>query len=313
MRLDELIRSTGEAALFLLAVVLLIHLAERRNVLSTARYRTKHFANDVVYGLVYRGGLYNMFVWSAVANALDSKLSGLKLNVLSDVPFAVALAVYWVVGDFLLYWFHRWQHTNRLLWALHSVHHGQEQLNTLTQYRRHPLEMLYIDVVMFTVFVIVLGVPTTTWLPLYMIMSALQALQHAELEWRLGPLHRVVVSPAFHAQHHSTDPAHYNRNFGILFSTWDFLFGTAVASERRPKSFGVAGLKVPESLVDQCVLPFRIFFAGRSLGPAGLARVQEGPPTEGVMSQTASTDATIWQYSGNPTEQQPETHDALRA
>ena len=51
-------------------------------------------------------------------------------------------------------------------------------------------------------------------------------LQHTQIPWRFGPLHWVLVTPRFHLYHHSIDPAHHDRNFGIVFSFWDRLFGT---------------------------------------------------------------------------------------
>lgn len=42
----------------------------------------------------------------------------------------------------------------------------------------------------------------------------------------LGWLTGVVVGPQYHRIHHSLVPAHIDKNFSVLFSFWDRLFGT---------------------------------------------------------------------------------------
>jgi sterol desaturase/sphingolipid hydroxylase (fatty acid hydroxylase superfamily) len=232
------------------------------------RYVTRNFFNDVIYTLFYRGGFYSVFVMAALTNALEPRIAFLKLDLMAGAPWPLTLAAYWILGDFFIYWWHRLQHRSRFLWAFHTVHHSQEKLNIFTAYRRHPFETMLADLVIFFVLTyLILGIPTRGWLPLQVTMIALIALQHCELDWRFGPLYRWVVSPAFHAVHHSTDPRHYNRNFGAMFSIWDYLFGTAVADEPRPRRFGVEGLDQAESITDQLLAPLRYLRRGYTVPP----------------------------------------------
>ena len=98
-------------------------------------------------------------------------------------------------------------------------------MTLLTAWRRHPFEMLLTNLVVFIgVFHLLLGVPTRDWMPLAAGMACLQALQHSQLDWGYGPIGRWVVSPHFHAFHHSVDRRHTNANFGMMFSCWDYLF-----------------------------------------------------------------------------------------
>ncbi|HEX9580957.1 MAG TPA: sterol desaturase family protein [Gemmatimonadales bacterium] len=279
LRLGELTRSALFGTALLLGVVILVQLAERRQGVSSRRLLSKHFATDAAWALFYRSGVYVMFILSVVTNALGARLEFLRLELLPNMPSIIAVPIYLIVGDFVLYWIHRLQHAVPMLWAFHTVHHSQEQLNTLTQYRRHPLEMLYAQVVMFVVFVLILGIPMRTWIPLYAILVALQALQHAELNWRFGPGYPVVVSPVFHSIHHSTDPAHANRNFGAMFSFWDYVFGTAITHAPRPVRYGVPGLEMKESLLAHLVTPFGLL--ARQFAPRRPTREDpEGPKRE---------------------------------
>jgi sterol desaturase/sphingolipid hydroxylase (fatty acid hydroxylase superfamily) len=108
-------------------------------------------------------------------------------------------------------------------------------------------------------------------------LDAVNEIQHTQLPWRLGPLYRVFVTPAFHSFHHSTDPAHHDRNFGVLFSVWDRLFGTAVPSDAvAPTKFGLDDVKA-ESLWDTIVEPFRLLY--QFYGPGSLAKPRPGSST----------------------------------
>ena len=124
--------------------------------------------------------------------------------------------------------------------------------------RLRPLDRLLLDVALFVVFAWVLGLPTRTWLPLYVVVTSLQALHHTELNWRFGPLYRIVVSPIFHSVHHSADPKDLNKNLGQMLSIWDYIFGTAADHAERPERYGVTGFEMPESLPKQLVIPFQL-------------------------------------------------------
>jgi sterol desaturase/sphingolipid hydroxylase (fatty acid hydroxylase superfamily) len=264
-----LLAGVGQAALIYSGFFLVVLVAERRAGADVRRYWSRNFANDVAYTLFYKGGIFNVVLLAATTNALELHLGAIRLGLMKDLAWPVGLAVFWVGGDFAMYWWHRLQHANRFLWALHSVHHSQTQLNLFTAWRRHPLENLILTVlIFFGFFHLVLGVPTRGWMPLAAAITSLTAIQHAQLDWRFGILHRVVVSPRFHAFHHSTDPAHANANYGFLFSAWDYLFGTAVAEQPRPRRFGIVGIDFHESLLEQLVTPFRLAWRWRHAAPA---------------------------------------------
>ena len=275
-----LVRSAGHATLVAMGFFLTVLLFERRARVDVGRYRSRNFFNDVVYTLFYKGGFYNVLLLAIVTNVLSSQMPFLQLNLLRDLPWYVGLAIFWIAGDLAIYWWHRLQHANRFLWALHSVHHSQQRLNLFTASRRHPLENLMLDVLIYAVgFHMLLGIPTQGWLPLAVAIACIAGIQHAELDWRFGPLYGVIVSPRFHAFHHSVDPAHANANFGFLFSAWDYLFGTAVPEQQRPARYGVEGIDYHESLVSQLVKPFRLMWRWR---------IASTPLTDGSASAPAA-------------------------
>ena len=257
LRLDELGRSAVRGGIVYFLVITVIVLAlEARNGRGFARFRSRSFVNDIVYTVFYRTSIYGV-LWGAVFNGLETNLGWLRIEWAASWPLWVQIAVFWLAGDFIIYWLHRAQHSNRWLWAFHTVHHSPAEMTTLTQNRRHLLERVYIDVALYLPLLVVLGVPTRTWPILWMVFGIMEALQHAELDWRFGPLYYVFVSPVFHSLHHSIDPRYYNKNLGGMFSVWDYLFGTAAAAKERPTEYGVPGLTMKETLTSQIVTPFK--------------------------------------------------------
>jgi sterol desaturase/sphingolipid hydroxylase (fatty acid hydroxylase superfamily) len=264
IRVTPLARGLALGALIYTGFFIAIYLLERRAGCDPKRYRSRHFFNDVVYTLFYKGRFYNILLLAAVTQAAETHLPFLQLHLLQGLPWYVGLAIFWVLGDLAFYWWHRFMHSNRFLWALHAVHHSQERLTLFTASRRHPVENLMIDVLIYAVgFHMLLGIPTQGWLPLAATIGCIAAFQHAQLDWRYGPLYRVIASPRFHSYHHSTDPAHANANYAFVFSVWDYLFGTAVPEQARPVRYGVDGIDFHESLLRQLVTPFRLMWQWR--------------------------------------------------
>ena len=54
-----------------------------------------------------------------------------------------------------------------------------------------------------------------------------------------------LLSPSLHWLHHSTNPNHFDKNFGTLLSCWDILFGTYL-SEKHIKDIDGYGIKNSE-------------------------------------------------------------------
>jgi sterol desaturase/sphingolipid hydroxylase (fatty acid hydroxylase superfamily) len=140
----------------------------------------------------------------------------------------------------------------------------------VSTYRMHPLEALLNNLVM-VVPLLVLGVPTQHWVAVSAVLLAFDALQHSALDWTYGRAYPIVVSPRFHALHHSTQPQQYNGNYSKILSIWDYMFGTAVWSDRRPERIGVDGMPLPQSLFAQLMAPFQLM--GKRLRRVGAVPV----------------------------------------
>jgi len=265
------------ATLALVLVVVLV--IERRHGRDTRRYLARGVRTDLAYLLFAVSGLYLALLSGPVVGGVRAAIRHLapllELNLLAGLPDPARLALFLLGVDLAGYWKHRWLHSSRTLWAFHSIHHSQEELTIATLYRTHFVEQLINNLVTLGV-ALLLGVPARIWLPVALLLTAHQALQHSDLGWTFGRLGRLLVSPAFHRLHHSAEPRHFNANYsaGIL-SVWDTLFRSADATPERPRAYGIRGLTVPESFFRQLVFPFRLL-AGRLAAAAGVRPVTTG-------------------------------------
>ncbi|MDR6610497.1 sterol desaturase family protein [Pseudomonas synxantha] len=154
-----------------------------------------------------------------------------------------------LVKDFSHYWGHRAFHS-RYLWAFHKVHHSAPVLVPATASRVHFLEEVVeklTDTICLGAFAGVFWYACggeisryTLFGATYMvfIFNGLAAnLRHSHVWLSFGPvLERVLSSPAQHQIHHSDAPRHFNKNFGINLSLWDWMFGTLYVTQSRPES-----------------------------------------------------------------------------
>lgn len=144
-----------------------------------------------------------------------------------------------VAIDFSQYISHLLLHKLPVLWEFHKVHHSATTLTPFTTFRVHPVEFivhttlgLVAGTLVGSLFYLLhptglntlgyLGVPALT-----LFFNIVANLRHSHV-WLAynDTLSHVLVSPAQHQIHHSNDPKHFDKNLGILFSLWDWAFGT---------------------------------------------------------------------------------------
>lgn len=255
----------GSAASLLLVFLLAVRLRFGPGALG--RIFSRRVRTDAVYTVFYVGGFYAFLVSGPAYRLLtalaDRHTPFLRLNLLAGLPVYAQFFAASVAMDGVLYWTHRLMHANRFLWAFHSVHHSQQEMTPLANFRFHVGDVFFRSLAQF-VPGLLLGVPAYVWIPTVWIQVALDGLAHSGLGWSYGVLGSVVVSPGFHRLHHSTDPAHFNRNFGMTYAFWDRLFGTSTWKDETPAGYGVPGLRMPESFLRQLAFPF--LFLARAVG-----------------------------------------------
>jgi sterol desaturase/sphingolipid hydroxylase (fatty acid hydroxylase superfamily) len=155
-------------------------------------------------------------------------------------PYILALySLVFLVGTDMAKWLaHFLEHKVPILWEFHKVHHSAEVLTPVSNYRVHPVDFMVEQSLIVLVTGLVAGV-FSYWVADSLVeftifgMSALMALywlsanlRHSHVPLSYGRFDRVFSSPSLHHIHHSLEPQHHDKNFGLVFSFWDRLAGT---------------------------------------------------------------------------------------
>jgi sterol desaturase/sphingolipid hydroxylase (fatty acid hydroxylase superfamily) len=170
-------------------------------------------------------GSYNLFFVAAVSltdRILIPNYVPWRFQVL---PFAVKLVFFALAVDCSAYWLHRLWHTG-LFWRIHKWHHSPNYMYWLAGVRASLPQ------------VIMAGLPFTLWLPLlrpitpvFFVLYSIFLIvtnnwMHMNVAWRSRWLEWILVTPRYHHIHHGDTPRFYMRNFGVVFTFWDRMFGT---------------------------------------------------------------------------------------
>lgn len=254
------------ASLVALAFFGVVMVIERACGTRSGDYQSPDFGREMVYWFYYRSGLNYVLVISLLFSPLDQSLSWIDLGLLKPYPIATQAFIFFIVSDFYAYWTHRAFHRFKFLWAIHTMHHAPPRMTFAASAMFHPLEIAIVYVG-FYLMVRVSGGNPLAWLPVLIFMEIMLGAQHTRIPWTLGPLYKVLVTPKFHRFHHSSEQAHYDKNFGATLSIWDHLFGTALPQNTPlPQALGVPGV-VHTSLWDTLVQPLRMAFSGLPFRP----------------------------------------------
>ncbi|WP_296419824.1 sterol desaturase family protein [Pseudooctadecabacter sp.] len=211
-----------------------------------------------------------------VANGPGPVLEGVTVS-----PVLMALILL-MITDLSLYWVHRAYHTVKTIWPLHAVHHSAAVLTPLTAYRQHPVgnlvSLAFNSLLIGTMYGLVIGsltddvtFATIAGANAFIVVLNLVVtnFHHSHIWISFGPiLERILISPAQHQVHHSTNPVHFNRNFGQTLAIWDWMFGTLYITRKdEVVSFGLEG-EADAPLMTQRIGPVLIDPLRRMLRPA---------------------------------------------
>jgi sterol desaturase/sphingolipid hydroxylase (fatty acid hydroxylase superfamily) len=198
-------------------------------------------ANDVLYTLIHRLGLFRLALFFSVEPWFDTLFGALRVagwetlhldNLwpgVTDLAW-VSLLLYLLVFDCADYWIHRGQHRWRWWWSLHALHHSQRQMTMWSDNRNHLLDDLLRDSLLVLLGQSI-GIGPGQFVAIVALTQLSESLQHANVRLWFGPLgERLWVSPRFHRLHHrmgSGGEAEGGHNYGVLLPWWDMLFRTA--------------------------------------------------------------------------------------
>ncbi len=187
----------------------------------------------------------------------DRYLGGLTVEAARSWPEPFKVIFAFLLGD-LTFWFsHLVRHKLRFLWQFHAIHHSQREMNFFSEYRTHPVDDLFVYTINFIpLFMFEQGLATV--MAVVWIMHWHTRLYHANIRSNFGWLRFILVTPQSHRVHHSIEPRHQDKNFGLTLSIWDHLFGT---QHRQYNEYPETGVDDPELPMEQDKLGLRTLVA----------------------------------------------------
>lgn len=223
--------------------------------------------------LVFAG--VTTWVLSSVAHRIDVQaLAGLRAWA-RGLPFWQHAMMSVMLGDLLVYWFHRACHHYEVLWRFHAVHHSAEHLDWMAAHREHPLDGIATQLLL-NLPGIALGLPFEAMGAVVVIRGFWAVFIHSNVRLPVGPLRYVLGAPEVHHWHHlrAERTAH---NFANLAPYLDLLFGTYHCPEG-PETFplGIDG-PWPGGYLAQLVHPFLPASLTRKIAARAVSAVSAAP------------------------------------
>ncbi len=184
---------------------------------------------------------------------------------------------FFLLDDFSKFWVHKQMHNITFLWNFHKIHHSATTLNPMTIFRTHPIEGLIfalrvsiIQGISISLFLFLFGdkVDLLTIFGVNVFVLVFHAtgsnLRHSHIRIRYWKwLEYIIISPAQHHIHHSTNKNHFNKNYGVALAVWDWIYGSLHHSEKKLCKFGLAKNKnniKSHSLYSLYLKPFIEFY-----------------------------------------------------
>ena len=171
------------------------------------------------------------------------------------IPGYIQPIVAFMLFDFFGYWAHRWYHEVPELWKFHSIHHSPEHMDWISGFRIHPMDFALIGPGFFFLIFAGFSPETSGILAVLQIITGL--FLHANVGWKLRPLHRLIPTPEFHHWHHANEKEAHCSNYAGFLPLWDIVFGTYyMPPDKRPEKYGVDD-ELPEGMLGQLMHPIR--------------------------------------------------------
>ena len=269
--LTNVLQGKGAFLLLLLITIPIALTAERMiPAIPGQQIFSASFVQDSIWFIIVKA--FGVTVLASYVLVLESfyssHLAFLSVHWLDELP-EITLLLWGVLLIDFLDWFHHWvRHQVPWLWQFHVIHHSQRNLNLFTDSRYHVLEYIVSETIRI-IPLLALGVEATSIVYVVMFKLFLTRMYHANIKTNLGPLRYILVTPQSHRIHHSNEPHHRDKNFGVLLSIWDRLFGTqypgyeeypetGVEDENFPEDKSKFGLNLFVSPILQHLYPFRV-------------------------------------------------------
>ena len=176
-------------------------------------------------------------------------------------PFWLQVVVALLVLDIGISAAHHASHKWNWLWRFHAVHHSAKRLYGFNGLMKHPVHQT-IETASGILPLLLLGIPPQVASAVAFCVAIQLLLQHANADYRTGPLKYLFAIAEVHRFHHVNRADEGNVNFGLFTTLWDHLMGTFhYVPHQAPKNSDEVGLATPDDYpsdyLRQLIQPFK--------------------------------------------------------
>jgi sterol desaturase/sphingolipid hydroxylase (fatty acid hydroxylase superfamily) len=179
------------------------------------------------------------------------------VKLIGQSPPWVQFISFLVLKDLIEWCVHNLLHRVSWLWEFHKVHHTIVTLDWIGNMRFHWGEVLIYKSISYLPLVL-LGVDGRVILWVAVFSTLIGHLNHSNLSISWGPFRYLLNSPRMHVWHHDVIlRGEHGKNFGVVFSVWDWIFRTAyMPTTGQPERLGFEGQEnFPTSLLGRLTYP----------------------------------------------------------
>ena len=236
--------SSVRLAVFLGTLVFMVFLESVMPKKARTMPRTKRWVTNFSLVAIDALAVRILTPAAAVGVAVWSANHGVGLLNLVDLGWLLEAIIAFLVLDLAIYVQHVVFHKVPMLWALHSVHHVDRDIDATTGIRFHPVEIV-MSMLIKMLLVLLLGPAAVVVILFEVVLNAAAIFNHSNLALPKSldrVLRAIIVTPDFHRVHHSVIQSETDSNYGFFLSLWDKVFGTYVAQPRDEHDGMIIGL-----------------------------------------------------------------------
>ena len=166
-------------------------------------------------------------VFNIVYSIFNQDVNGVTTNIFGYESFGWAWYIWLIcqlLDDFSYYWFHRLNHTVRILWAAHIVHHSSDNYNLGTGLRNGWFTIIYKP--LFYMWLPAIGFHPSMVMVCLGIEALWQFQLHTQYVPKMGFLEKFLNTHTMHQVHHSQNIEYLDKNHGGYLNIFDKIFGS---------------------------------------------------------------------------------------
>jgi len=190
--------------------------------------RPQHLLNNVLFQVAFY--VCNIFYATVTVFSIEwLNDHQVGLFYLVQVPVWIKLIVGVALLDMVTYWFHRTAHKVPLLWRFHRVHHSDSSMDASTNFRSHPIELMFWFGTSNILASAIFGLDLLTLGLYFLVATPFFFLEHSNFrfpKWLDKTIGLIFTTPNLHKIHHEQDQYYTDSNFSDIFILWDRIFGT---------------------------------------------------------------------------------------